>query len=145
MRPALAFFVEVVSSLEECRIRMKSVDPNKLDRIVAEARHAADERAQGYRERALKLYPWICGRCAREFTHRNVRELTVHHRDHNHDNNPPDGSNWELLCLYCHDNEHQRQLEATGTASGATGARAASTYAPFAGLKGLLGKKSPQA
>jgi hypothetical protein len=41
-----------------------------------------------------------------------VRELTVHHRDHNHDNNPPDGSNWELLCLYCHDNEHQRQLEA---------------------------------
>ena len=87
-------------------------DPGKLDRVVAEARRAAAEREQGYRERALKIYPWICGRCAREFTRANLRELTVHHRDHDHDNNPPDGSNWELLCLYCHDNEHQRQLEA---------------------------------
>ena len=85
----------------------------KLDRLVLEARRAADKRAEGYREKALKIYPWICGRCTREFTHANLRELTVHHRDHNHDNNPPDGSNWELLCLYCHDNEHQRQLEAT--------------------------------
>jgi hypothetical protein len=123
---------------------MTSSDPKRLDRIVADARRAADERALGYRERALKLYPWICGRCAREFTHRNVRELTVHHRDHNHDNNPTDGSNWELLCLYCHDNEHQRQLEAAGAASGSSGAGAASTHAPFAGLKNLLGKKSPQ-
>jgi HNH endonuclease len=107
---------------------------------VAEARRAADERAQGYRERALKIYPWICGRCAREFTHKNVRELTVHHRDHNHDNNPPDGSNWELLCLYCHDNEHQRQLEALGgiPASGSTGP--ASSFSPFADLKEKLEK-----
>ncbi|HUR41646.1 MAG TPA: YajD family HNH nuclease [Verrucomicrobiae bacterium] len=64
-----------------------------------------------YRERALKLYPWVCGRCGRSFTSANLRELTVHHRDHNHDHNPEDGSNWELLCLYCHDNEHQRQVE----------------------------------
>jgi len=93
---------------------MKAKNPDKLDRIVAEARRAAAKREQGYREQALKIYPWICGRCAREFTHANLRELTVHHRDHDHDNNPPDGSNWELLCLYCHDNEHQRQLEAAG-------------------------------
>ena len=101
---------------------------------------SASERS--YREQALKIYPWICGRCAREFTRANLRELTVHHRDHNHDNNPPDGSNWELLCLYCHDNEHQRQLEA---ASGDGGSRArdlpASTYNPFADLKELLAKK----
>ena len=32
----------------------------------------------------------------------------VHHRDHNDDNNPSDGSNWELLCLYCHENQHAR-------------------------------------
>jgi HNH endonuclease len=70
-----------------------------------------------------------------------VRELTVHHRDHNHDNNPPDGSNWELLCVYCHDNEHQRQLEAArGGSSPSVGGRA-STYAPFADLKERLGKK----
>ena len=117
-------------------------DPSRLDRIVADARRAADERAQGYRERALKLYPWICGRCARVFTRANVRELTVHHRDHNHDNNPPDGSNWELLCLYCHDNEHQRQLEAAGAASDPAGPdRRVATYAPFADLKERLARK----
>jgi hypothetical protein len=116
-------------------------EPGKLDRIIAEARRAQDERAQGYRERALKIYPWICGRCAREFTHRNVRELTVHHRDHNHDNNPPDGSNWELLCLYCHDNEHQRQVEAAVAGSAGTSDRPTSTHAPFAGLRDLLVKK----
>jgi len=120
---------------------MKRGEPGRLDRVVAEARRLADERAQGYREQALKLYPWICGRCAREFTHKNVRELTVHHRDHNHENNPPDGSNWELLCLYCHDNEHQRQLEATGTASGAARVDPASTHAPLRASGTWLGKK----
>ena len=80
---------------------MTAKDPNKLERIVAEARRSAAKREQSYREQALKIYPWICGRCGREFAHANLRELTVHHRDHNHDNNPPDGSNWELLCLYC--------------------------------------------
>ena len=95
---------------------------------------------RGYREQALKIYPWICGRCAREFTGANLRELTVHHRDHNHANNPPDGSNWELLCLYCHDNEHQRQLEAQGGGSG-TEAHRGATHSPFANLKDLLAKK----
>ncbi len=112
----------------------------KLDRIVAEARRAAAERDQGYRERALKIYPWICGRCAREFSHANLRELTVHHRDHNHDNNPPDGSNWELLCLYCHDNEHQRQ-SAAATSDGSAAAASVATHSPFANLKALLEKK----
>src|SRR5512144_931534 len=99
---------------------MSTGGSDKLDRIVAEARRAANERERSYREQALKIYPWVCGRCARQFTRVNLRELTVHHRDHNHANNPPDGSNWELLCLYCHDNEHQRQLEATsGTNSSA--------------------------
>jgi hypothetical protein len=117
--------------------------PGKLDRIVAEARRAAAKRESGYREQALKIYPWICGRCAREFTNVNVRELTVHHRDHNHDNNPTDGSNWELLCVYCHDNEHQRQLEAAaGGSSSSLGARGA-THSPFADLKELLAKKQP--
>ena len=98
----------------------------------------------GYREKALKIYPWICGRCAREFTGANLRELTVHHRDHNHSNNPPDGSNWELLCLYCHDNEHQRQLEAGRGGGGSSSASgSAATHSPFANLKELLEKKKP--
>ena len=122
---------------------MKTTGPSRLDRVVAEARRAAAEREQGYREKALKIYPWICGRCGREFTRSNLRELTVHHRDHNHDNNPLDGSNWELLCLYCHDNEHQRQVEAASSGSSASEGRSVATHSPFANLKTLLdGKKS---
>jgi hypothetical protein len=122
---------------------MKPEHPSKLDRIVANARRAADDRVQTYRERALKIYPWVCGRCARTFTRDNLRELTVHHRDHNHDNNPLDGSNWELLCLYCHDNEHQRQLEASQR-EGRSVSRdhRVATHAPFADLKKLLASKS---
>jgi hypothetical protein len=120
---------------------MSSADAGRLDRIVAEARRAADERADSYREQALKIYPWICGRCARVFTRANLRELTVHHRDHNHDNNPPDGSNWELLCLYCHDNEHQRQLEAAQGAGSSSPKGRVATHAPFASLKELLQTK----
>ena len=121
---------------------MTAGDPSKLDRILAEARRNAERRDHSYREQALKIYPWICGRCGREFTHTNLRELTVHHRDHNHDNNPPDGSNWELLCLYCHDNEHQRQLEAASGGATTADGRGAATHSPFANLKSLLdGKK----
>src|SRR5450755_516718 len=120
---------------------MRASDPSKLDRIVAEARRNAETREQSYRERALKIYPWICGRCGREFTHANLRELTVHHRDHNHDNNPPEGSNWELLCLYCHDNEHQRQLEANRSGNNIRDGRGSATHSPFANLKSLLADK----
>lgn len=120
---------------------MKKIDTARLDRIVADARRAADTRGQGYRERALKIYPWICGRCAREFTHSNLRELTVHHRDHNHDNNPPDGSNWELLCIYCHENEHQRQLEAQSGLASRGDSTEAATHTPFADLKALLAER----
>jgi cytochrome c553 len=63
-----------------------------------------------YRKRALKILPWICTRCAREFPAPRLRELTVHHKDGNHDNNPPDGSNWENLCVYCHEDEHSREI-----------------------------------
>ena len=121
----------------------KSSDSGRTDRIIAEARRRNDERMLGYREQALKLYPWICGRCGREFTHQNLQELTVHHRDHNHDNNPEDGSNWELLCLYCHDNEHARYLERqTGAAKIAGGKQTpSSSHKPFADLKKLLGDK----
>ena len=117
---------------------MKPPDPDRLDRVVAEARRAAEKREQGYREQALKIYPWICGRCAREFTHANVRELTVHHRDQDHHNNPPNGSNWELLCLYCHDNEHQKQLELAGGGGSSGRSAGVATHSPFAGLKAAL-------
>ena len=115
---------------------------DKLDRIVARAHAERDEREQGYRAQALKLYPWVCGRCAREFERHNLHELTVHHRDHNHDNNPPDGSNWELLCVYCHDNEHARYVEAGHGASAGVNPAGDETYQPFADLAAKLKKGS---
>jgi hypothetical protein len=120
-------------------------DKDRLDRVVAEARRASEQREAGYREQALKIYPHVCARCGREFDRHNLSELTVHHRDHDHDNNPADGSNWELLCLYCHDNEHQRQLEAQqgGAASGRQRASSTgATHNPFADLRSLLDDKS---
>ncbi|HEX19829.1 MAG TPA: HNH nuclease family protein [Acidiferrobacteraceae bacterium] len=119
---------------------MTKSDKDKMDKVVAEARRASELRDQGYREQALKMYPHICGRCGREFSRRNLRELTVHHRDHDHDNNPADGSNWELLCLYCHDNEHQRQLEAHQGSSGSD-KDVSATHNPFADLKSMLKDK----
>ena len=112
---------------------------SRFDQAVANAQKARLLREQGYREQALNLYPWVCGRCCREFTRENLRELTVHHRDHNHDNNPQDGSNWELLCLYCHDNEHQRLLEASGLDL-STKRVAPTTHNPFAQLGDLIKK-----
>ena len=119
----------------------RAPDASRLDRVVAEARRRREERERGYRERALKLLPWICGRCAREFTRANVQQLTVHHRDGNHDNNPPDGSNWELLCVYCHENEHARVLDNDGRAASGGGEPAAASHRPFAGLQGLLKRR----
>ena len=113
-------------------------DSARLDRVVAEARRAAEQRNNGYRERALKLYPWVCGRCAREFTRANLQELTVHHRNHNHDDNPADGSNWELLCVYCHDNEHARYIDHAAGSLAAADEAAPATGKPFADLKALL-------
>ncbi len=95
------------------------------------------------RERALKLFPWVCAHCGREFDGKTLHQLTVHHKDHHHDNNPPDGSNWELLCLYCHDNEHQRYHVADSSAAAPTihEPDRPSTFTPLARLGDLLKRK----
>jgi len=118
----------------------KRLDKDKVDRIIAETRR---NRERGYREQALKLFPWVCAKCGREFQGKKLRELTVHHKDHNHDNNPPDGSNWELLCLYCHDNEHSRHLDQEWYDGHPQGneQKPNSTHKPFADLKTLLEDK----
>jgi hypothetical protein len=115
-----------------------------LGRILSDAQRSRELRETTYRERALKIFPHVCGRCGREFSGAKLRELTVHHKDHNHDNNPPDGSNWELLCTYCHDMEHAKYLDEDGYDEGGTsGEREASRmHRPFAALEALLkGKK----
>jgi len=90
-------------------------DSDALERI----RREMAEREKGYRARALKLFPHVCASCGREFSGSNLKELTVHHKDHNHENNPPDGSNWELLCIYCHDHEHEKhKMKGFGSSAG---------------------------
>ena len=113
----------------------------KLDDLVAQAKKAQQERARSYREQALKILPWICGRCAREFGRERLRELTVHHKDGNHDNNPPDGSNWELLCVYCHENEHARYEDAKAGGGAERANDRPATHKPLAGLDQLLKKE----
>lgn len=119
-------------------------DSGQHDHIVAEMRKEEQSRQNGYRERALKLFPHVCGRCTREFEGKKLRELTVHHRDHNHDYNPADGSNWELLCLYCHDHEHTRGVqEQRSTVSSSDRQNGPSlAHSPFAALGDKL-KENP--
>ncbi|MDD5758787.1 MAG: YajD family HNH nuclease [Desulfobulbaceae bacterium] len=109
---------------------------------LGEEQHTLQLRKQGYRERALKIFPWVCAKCGREFAGKKLAELTVHHKDHNHDNNPTDGSNWELLCLYCHDNEHSRSLESEWQNSQDRSRESSTTvtHNPFANIKALLTK-----
>ena len=128
---------------------MKPGKPGSADQaaqFMAEAQREQRERMRGYREQALKIYPWICARCGREFSGKKLAQLTVHHKDHNHDNNPPDGSNWELLCIYCHDDEHSRALdqEHYDPQAARDEAPESATYKPFAALAALMDGKKPQ-
>jgi HNH endonuclease len=93
---------------------------------------------QPYRSRALKLFPWICAHCGREFDGKKLSQLTVHHKDHNHHNNPPDGSNWELLCLYCHDHEHQHDPPSGESSDSPSSRQPERPFTPFTRLAHLL-------
>lgn len=120
-------------------------DDEPLDPIVAEFRRNKAREEGSYRARALKLLPHLCAHCGREFEGRRLRELTVHHKDVDPTNNPPDGSNWELLCLYCHDHEHGHNADAAAAAmtgdAPAAERKTTGLQQPFAGLADLLKKK----
>ena len=115
---------------------------DKVAEFLARSHQNQGQKEKGYREQSLKIHPWVCARCAREFTNRNVHELTVHHKDHDHENNPADGSNWENLCIYCHDNEHRRHLDYLEGADTPVGdeENEGFTHNPFERLTGFLQK-----
>ncbi len=113
---------------------------SKFNQVRAEQIEYNAKRESGYREKALKIYPWICGRCAQEFNRKDLFKLTVHHIDHNHDNNPSDGSNWELLCVYCHDEEHTKFANHVRYGSTDSAETKAATHNPFADLKERMEK-----
>ena len=123
------------------------MDAERRSRILAELHRDIALRQNSYRERALKIYPHICARCGRELSGKLISELTVHHKDNDHSNNPPDGSNWELLCQYCHDHEHDKHGTAGYYNSSVADDDQPSLYIfkPFEGLEALKPKLSPPA
>jgi hypothetical protein len=133
---------KITFSNKSGRVRSLSVsDRPKTNRsvedVVREIKKGQEKPpGEDYREKSLALHGLICARCSREFDSLNRRLLTVHHKDGNHHNNPPDGSNWENLCVYCHEDAHSRELLADhyGGKSGAA------EYALVYGDEG--GKKS---
>lgn len=88
---------------------VKPISQQEADALVNKMR-AERSGHENYREKSLKLHGWICAKCGREFELDSLHLLTVHHKDGNHNYNPPDGSNWENLCIYCHDDEHSRSI-----------------------------------
>ena len=91
--------------------RDRAKSPRSAEDVVRKIKNDMKKPpGEDYRERSLAIHGLICAKCGREFDHSNRHLLTVHHKDGNHHNNPPDGSNWENLCIYCHDDEHSRDL-----------------------------------
>ena len=128
---------------DKSKSEKNKISREDMDEIVSKARRAQNERMKGYREQSLSIHPWVCARCGREFDHKNLHMLTVHHKDHDHNNNPPDGSNWENLCVYCHDNEHRRYLDHLDGVNTEPESREPESisHKPFAALADLLKEK----
>jgi hypothetical protein len=125
----------------------KPLPPSRQAQISAQVQHDQAMRGQSYREQALALFPHVCARCGRAFEGKRLRELTVHHKDSDHMNNPRDGSNWELLCLYCHDDEHgaYERVGGAGTATAYSDDDSSGGFLAFQGLKDLLKPKEEDA
>ncbi len=122
------------------RLRKVKIDKQKQAEFIAKVKREQAQRQGGYREKALALFPHVCARCGREYSGNNLRELTVHHKDNDHMNNPPDGSNWELLCESCHDDAHQEGDRVNHFGGYATAGKENESlgHNPFAALKDKL-------
>ena len=89
---------------------LKKKKTRTAQEVVDALKAEKPEASFSYRDQSLKIHGMICAKCAREFDEKDRRLLTVHHKDNNPRNNPADGSNWENLCLDCHDDEHSRGM-----------------------------------
>jgi len=96
----------------ETKVKKDSSQPvRSVEEVVRELKKNNQKPpGEDYRERSLRIHGLVCARCGRTFDETNRQLLTVHHKDGNHQNNPADGSNWENLCVYCHEDEHSRGL-----------------------------------
>jgi predicted HNH restriction endonuclease len=135
------------------KVQKKSVSP------AAEAEKSAEEAVremkksqkhpagEDYREKSLAINSLVCARCGREFAESQRQLLTVHHKDGNHNNNPADGSNWENLCVYCHEDVHSRGVLAEYLGDNAHGREVSLVYddSPASVGAGLLAEKLKKA
>jgi len=123
------------------------------EEVVKEMKRGMENQpGSDYRERSLALFGLVCARCGREFDESNRHLLTVHHKDGNHQNNPEDGSNWENLCAYCHEDVHSREILGDYLQGGAGGREVSLVYAEGEKTKdprladlGVLGEKLKKA
>lgn len=97
------------SGSRKTRWPAKTVSGKSAEEIAKELKQHVPS-GKDYRELSLKLHGLICAKCGREFEDKDRHLLTVHHKDGNPRNNPPDGANWENLCVFCHEDEHSRGL-----------------------------------
>ena len=92
-------------------VKDKSQDVRSVEDVVRDLKREQQKLpGEDYREKSLAMHGLICARCGREFDESTRNLLTVHHKDGNHNNNPLDGSNWENLCVYCHEDVHSRGI-----------------------------------
>jgi len=121
-----------------------------VEDTVREMKNAAKAPGgEDYREKSLSIHGLVCARCARDFSGVNRQLLTVHHKDGNHHNNPPDGSNWENLCIYCHEDVHSREVLAEFLGNNASSREVNLVYGEnttsSSGSESLLAQKLMQA
>ncbi len=121
-----------------------------VEDTVREMKNAAKAPGgEDYREKSLSIHGLVCARCGRDFSGVNRQLLTVHHKDGNHHNNPSDGSNWENLCTYCHEDVHSREVLAGYLGDNAAGREVSLVYGETTSsaseTSGLLAQKLMQA
>ena len=121
-----------------------------IEDVVRDMKNAAKVPGdEDYREKSIRLHGLVCARCGRDFSGPNRHLLTVHHKDGNHHNNPQDGSNWENLCVYCHEDVHSREVLSEHLAEGKSGRETSLVYGETpsseSGSSGLMAQKLMQA
>jgi predicted HNH restriction endonuclease len=135
------------------KVQKKSVSPageaeKSAEESVREMKKSQKPPAgEDYREKSLAINSLVCARCGREFSESQRKLLTVHHKDGNHHNNPANGSNWENLCVYCHEDVHSRGVLAEYLGDNAHGREVSLVYddSPNSVGSGLLAEKLKKA
>lgn len=116
------------------KVQKKTASPSaesgkSAEDLVREMKKAQKSSAgEDYRGKSLAINGLVCARCGREFPESKRHLLTVHHKDGNHFNNPADGSNWENLCVYCHEDVHSREVLAEYLGNDASGKEVSVVY-----------------